>query len=142
MGRFRIFLLLLFSFASCSSVPEAKENNKHDYVEVEHLKISYLDVFKQEGEMYYIYYYQISCYHCHGIKSKVIDYALNSKNLFYFVEVLEDYGFLSRTKEDTIGVSNPYKAFALMTPQLSKVTSGRISETYIGQEEILNIIEY
>ena len=105
------------------------------------MKISYQDVFNMEEDEYYIYYYQESCYHCHGIKSKMINFALESEISFYFVEVVEDYGFLSRNKEDTIGTNDPMKAFALMTPQLSLVKYGYITETYIGEEEILNIIE-
>ena len=105
------------------------------------MKISYLDVFFIPEEEYYIYYYQENGYHCHGIKSKVISFSLASPTSFYYVEVKEDYGFLSRLKEETLGTNDPMKAFALMTPQLSLVKNGYIAETYIGVDEILNIIE-
>ena len=105
------------------------------------MMISYDEVFNINKAYYYIYYYQVNCYHCHGIKSKVIDFALRHKEEFYFIEIIEDKGFLSRTKEETIGTNDPLKAFALMTPQLSFVERGFIKETYIGNEEILNIIE-
>lgn len=135
--RFLIFLLLL---TSCQN-NQVPSNSKHEYSEITELKISYLDVFNVEENEYYIYYYQENCYHCHGIKSKVITFALNSETSFYIVEVKEDYGFLSHIKEETIGTNDPMKAFALMTPQLSLVRNGYIAETYIGNEEILNIIE-
>ena len=135
--RFLTFLLLL---TSCQN-NQTTSNSKHEYSEIVEMKISCLDVFSIQENEYYIYYYQESCYHCHGIKSKIISFALNSEVSFYFVEVIEDYGFLSRTKEDTIGTNDPLKAFALMTPQLSLVKNGYITETYIGDEEILNIIE-
>ena len=135
--RFLTFLLLL---TSCQN-NQTTSNLKHEYSEIVEMKISCLDVFSIQENEYYIYYYQESCYHCHVIKSKIISFALNSEVSFYFVEVIEDYGFLSRTKEDTIGTNDPLKAFALMTPQLSLVKNGYITETYIGDEEILNIIE-
>ena len=135
--RLLTFLLLLTSCQTSST----QSSTKHDYNEIAELKISYLDVFNVEENEYYIYYYQESCYHCHGIKSKVISFALDSDIGFYFVEVIEDYGFLSHTKEETIGTNDPMRAFALMTPQLSLVKNGYIAETYIGNEEILNIIE-
>ena len=140
MRKFLSFLTFLLLLTSCQT-SSTLSSTKHDYSEIVEMKISYLDVFKQEENEYYIYYYQENCYHCHGIKSKVINFALNSETSFYFVEVIEDYGFLSRTKEDTIATNDPLKAFALMTPQLSLVKNGYITETYIGDEEILNIIE-
>ena len=140
MRKFFRILTFLLLLTSCQN-NQTPSNSKHEYSEIVEMKISYLDVFSIQENEYYIYYYQESCYHCHGIKSKVISFALNSEVSFYFVEVIEDYGFLSRTKEDTIGTNNPMKAFALMTPQLSLVKNGYIAETYIGDEEILNIIE-
>lgn len=141
MGRFFYFLSLFALLTSCSQSATSSSIHKYEYNDVSDKMISYLDVFNYGKEKYFIYYFQVNCYHCHGIKSKVVSYAINSKNPFYFVEVEKDYGFLSHTKKETIGTSNPYEAFALMTPQLSIVSNGVIIETYIGEEEILNIIE-
>lgn len=141
MGRFLNFLTVLFLLTSCQAEPTSSSIHRYEYSEVESKMISYLDVFNVSETNYYLYYYQVDCYHCHGIKSKVISFALSNEEPFYFVEVKEDYGFISRTKEDTIGTNDPLKAFALMTPQLSYVRDGIISGTYIGDEEILNIIE-
>lgn len=141
MGIFFRFFSLLFLLTSCSVADNDSSIHKYEYSEINDMKINYLDVFVQPEDCYYIYYYQENCYHCHGIKSKVIHFALSAQYSFYFVEVKEDYGFLSRTKEDTIGTNDPMQAFALMTPQLSLVVDWRIKETYVGDEEILNVIE-
>ena len=141
MGIFFRFFTLLLLLTSCSAVDNDSSIHKYEYSEINDMKINYLDVFVQPENCYYIYYYQENCYYCHGIKSKVIHFALNTQYSFYFVEVKEDYGFLSRTKEDTIGTNDPMQAFALMTPQLSLVVDWRIKETYVGGEEILNVIE-
>ena len=141
MGRFLKLLALFILLTGCSSASDSNVIHRYEYSDVRDKQISYLDVFNYGKEKYYIYYYQVHCYHCHGIKTKVISYALNSIDPFYFVEVDKDYGFISHTKEETIGSSNPYQAFALMTPQLSIVIGGVIKDTYIGEEEILNIIE-
>ena len=141
MESFLRFLLLLPLLVGCSSKDEST-SHKYEYDDVKDKQISYLDVFNVNSDKYYLYYYQVTCYHCHGIKSKVIQFAIDSYEPFYFVEVGEDYGFLSRSKEDTIGTNDPLKAFSTMTPQLSIVVDGFIIETYIGSEEIMNIIEY
>ena len=141
MGRFLRIFILFPLLVGCSSKDEST-SHKYEYSDVKDKQISYLDVFNVNSDKYYLYYYQTNCYHCHGIKSKVISYALSCSNPFYFVEVTEDYGFLSHSKEETIGTNDPMQAFSLMTPQLSLVIDGYIAETYIGEEEIMNIIEY
>ncbi len=130
------FLLLV----SCSNA-STSFIHKYEYSDIQDKMINYLDVFKQTEEKYYLYYFQLECYHCHGIKSKVISYALKNVTPFYFVQIDEDYGFLSHSKEETIGTNDPLKSFALMTPQLSLVECGYIIETYLGDKEILNVIE-
>lgn len=113
----------------------------YEYDVVSHLHISYEDVFNQWEDIYYIYYYQVDCYYCHGIKSKMIHYGLYGNIKMYFIEITEDYGFLSSAPEDTIGTSNYLEAFCKMTPQLSLVKDHIIVETYVGDEEILLVIE-
>lgn len=142
MRTFLRFLLLLPILTGCSTGQMSASSSRfYDYSEVEDKQISYLDAFKCKEAKYFIYYYQVDCYHCHGIKSKVIYYSLTIGEPFFFIEVDKDYGFLSRCKEDTIGTNNPYKAFALMTPQLSIVVNGYIAETYIGEDEVINLID-
>ena len=141
MRVFFKFLSLFLVLTSCTSQRE-NSKDKYNYDDVLDKQISYLDVFNVESSRYYLYYYQLNCYYCHGIKSKVIKFSLDSKIPFYFVEIKEDYGFLSHSKEETIGTNDPMRAFSMMTPQLSLVEDGTISETYLGEEEIMNIIEY
>ena len=140
MGNFLRFLLFLPLLTSCGS-NEVSSHQRHEYSEIIDYHISYLDVFNQPHETYYVYYYQVNCYHCHGIKSKVIEYAIHSSIPFYFVKIEKDEGFLSHSKEETIGATDPYYAFSMMTPQLSLVYNQSIKETYIGMDEVLNIIE-
>lgn len=136
----RVFLIILtlLSLLSCSSYEESSNYSRHDYSEIKHLTISYLDVFKMEKDRYYIYYYQENCYYCMGIKSKVIEYALNYEGAFFFINIEKDEGFLSNSREDTIMTNDPLKAFCLMTPQLSIVEGGYIIETFLGDEEVIN----
>lgn len=134
------FLLIFMLLSSCQTSQESP-HQKYEYDDVKEKMIDCMDVFQNKPERYYIYYFQVNCYHCHGIKSKVISYSLINDLPFYFVEIKEDIGFLSHSKEETIGTNDPLKAFSLMTPQLSLVEYGYITSTYIGDEEILNIIE-
>lgn len=140
MRHFLLLLLISISLLGCKRSEEASFR-KYEYSDVSEKMIDPLEVFNDLSERYYIYYFQTSCYHCHGIKSKVISFSLEINEPFYFVEIVEDIGFLSHSKEETLGTNDPLKAFSLMTPQLSIVEHGYIVETYIGNEEILNIIE-
>ena len=132
-----IFILFV---ASCSNTTTSSKV-KYDYSMVEEYKITYLEVFNINIDEYYIYYYQTTCLHCAKIKNVMIEYALENKGTMYFIEVLKDEGFRSINKEDTIGAKDPLDAFAFMTPQLSLVKDKTIMETYLGEEEILKIIE-
>ena len=140
MGRKFGFLLISLFLISCDPTIEV-EKRKYEYSEVLDKHINYDEVFLMPQDEYYLYYYQISCYHCHGIKSKVIYFALTSSIPVYFIEITEDKGFKATTKEETIGTNDYLSAFSKMTPQLSLVRNGYISETYLGQEEILNVVE-
>lgn len=139
MGKF-IILLSIFTLCACNNETSISYQ-KHDYNEVENLHISYLDVFNIELEEYYIYYYQIDCYYCHGIKSKIIEFSFREDVNLYFINIEKDEGFLSYTLEDTIGATDPYHAFCFKTPQLSKVVHQKVVETYLGDKDILIIIE-
>ena len=139
MGRLFI-LLSIFALCACNSEFD-KTHQKHDYDEVIDLHVSYLDIFNIELDEYYIYYYQIDCYYCHGIKSRIIEFALRSDINLYFINIEKDEGFLSHSLEDTIGASDPYYAFCFKTPQLSKVVDHKITETYLGDKDILILIE-
>ena len=140
MGKFLKILLLFIPLASCTP-NSGSPIHIYEYEDVIDKEISYLDAFNVDSKYYYLYYYQVDCYYCHGIKSKVINFALQSSNPFYFIKIDGDYGFLSHSKEETIGTNNPLKSFSMMTPQLSIVENGYIVDTYIGVDEILNIIE-
>lgn len=133
-------LLICMLLCSCGTSQESA-SHKYEYDDVKDKMIDCMDVFNDKPVKYYIYYFQLTCYHCYGIKSKVISYSLNLEIPFYFVEIKEDIGFLSHSKEETIGTNDSLKAFSMMTPQLSLIEYGYIISTYIGEEEILNIIE-
>ena len=137
----RRFLYLFFVVLQFGCKIEQTINRKYEYDDVRYMHINAEDVFNVNEYQYYIYYYQVDCYHCHGIKSKIIGFALNCKIPFYFIEIKEDIGFLSHDKEETIGTNNYLKSFASVTPQLSLIKGGFLRETYLGSVQILNIIE-
>ena len=140
MGKIKLVFLFVL-LVGCSTQSPSSRIPKHEYEEIKDKQISYRDVFNVEEDIYYLYYYQLTCYHCNGIKSRMIEYALHSEIPFYFIEIEKDEGFLSRTAEETIGTNNPMEAFALMTPQLSLVENGYVTITVHGKEEIMLLIE-
>ena len=140
MGTIYKYTFLLLILTSCSNSFSSSSRIKYDYPLIEEYKIPYTEVFNIDKEEYYIYYYQTMCYHCMKIKSTMIEYCLNNKGTMYFIEVLKDEGFRSIDKEDTIGATDPLDAFAFMTPQLSLVKYKTVIETYLGEEEIIKII--
>lgn len=137
----KLLLLLPLSLIGCSSSEEDSSIERHYYSEIESISINYDEVFLKEESLYYIYYYQYDCLHCAQIRNKIIAFALKSEMPFYFVDIEEDYGFLSHTVEETIGTNDPLKAFCLTTPQLSIVENHYIKETYINNETIVNYLQ-
>lgn len=142
MRIFLAFILtLLISCSSSLSSNEQKRVARHDYKEVEHLSISYLDAFDMKEERYYLYYYQTTCSHCLEIKDYIIDYALRDIEKIYFIRIEKDEGFLSSTISETLFTNDPLKSFMMVTPQLSLVENGYVTKTVVGKKEILLIIE-
>lgn len=140
MGKIK-WILFIFLVMGCSTQTPSSRIPRHEYDEVKEKQISYRDVFNVPESKYYLYYYQLNCYHCHSMKSYIIDYAIHSSIPFYFVEIEKDEGFLSHNAKETIGTNNPLEAFALMTPQLSLVENGYVAITVHGKEEIMLLIE-
>ena len=135
--KFLSLFLSLFILCGCSNVESKKHIIPiHEYSEVENKIIDYMDVFNQKEKMYEIYYFQENCYHCLGIKSLVIEYALRNISPIYFIRITDDKGFISNDPEETVGTNNPLKAFCKMTPQLSQVKDGYILNTIVGHDDI------
>lgn len=132
---FKIILLFMLLLTSCASQNSSKKII-HEYSEIENITLDYHDVFKIDDYQYYLYYFQRNCFHCQGIKSEIISYALNNQNL-YFIEVIDISEFTSMTIEDTLGTNDPLMAFSMSTPQLSLVIDKTINNTWIGQDDIL-----
>lgn len=140
--RYILLIFITIFLSSCSSGESGSSIiQRHKYEEVENITISYLDVFNIEEERYYLYFFQTTCAHCLEIKDRMIEFALSEKEKIYFVEIKKDEGFLSESPIDTLYTSDPLKAFSKVTPQLSLVEEGMITNTVIGKEEILLIIE-
>ena len=137
----KLCLLFILILTSCHEVSPSQRIDRYEYDDVRSYHIRLEEVFLHKEESYYIYFYQVDCYFCHGIKTKMIDFALHNGNIVYFVEVDKKVESLSFDRYSTLNTSDYRYAFANVTPQLSLVVSHVIKETYIGQQEILIIIE-
>ena len=125
-----------FTF-SCSPISSSSQSivriKNHDYDEIITAKINYFDVFNQNEDEYFLYYFSETCYHCVGIKNEIIDFALSSEVTVYFVEVEERFGVYDDVNK-TVGTSNPLEAFANQTPQLSLVKDKEIYYSICGED--------
>ena len=136
--RYILLIFITILLSSCSLGESSYSiTQRHKYEEVENIIVSYLDVFNVEEERYYLYFFQTTCGHCLEIKDRMIEFALSEKEKIYFVEIKKDEGFLSESAIDTLYTSNPLKAFSKVTPQLSLVEEGMITNTVIGKEETM-----
>ena len=132
-------LLLLFTLliSGCSNTHANIISKEYDYSDVT-THIDWIDVFSQTGDLYFVYFYSLTCGHCKEIKQEVLSYYFSSNETIYFVQADENtvYG----SSGELIGVSDVSNLFIYGTPFLIKLENCVIVEYYGGEKEIREYI--
>ncbi len=128
-------LLLLFTLliSGCSNTHANIISIEYDYSDVT-THIDWIDVFSQTGDLYFVYFYSLTCGHCKEIKQEVLSYYFSSNETIYFVQTDENtvYG----SSGELIGVSDISNLFIFGTPFLIKLENHVIVEYYCGEKEM------
>ena len=132
-------LLLLFTLliSGCSNTHANIISKEYDYSDVT-THIDWIDVFSQAEDLYFVYFYSLSCGHCKEIKQEILSYYISSKETIYFVQADENtvYG----SSGELIGVSDVSNLFIYGTPFLIKLENHVIVEYYGGEKVIREYI--
>ena len=56
---------------------------EHSYNEVEDKHILWSEIFEQEPEIYFVYFYSLNCDHCENMKNEIIDLCLKRDDVFF-----------------------------------------------------------
>jgi thioredoxin-related protein len=83
----------------------------------------------QPEEVYYIYFYSLTCSHCNSIKEEMIEFVINSDNLYYYSSIQD------------LQSTNGIPTYLEVVPTLVKVENGLITETVTGVIEIREHID-
>ena len=142
MRQILLPICLLTLLASCSNSGNSSFSYpEHSYDEVKSLMIEYDKVFSISENDHYIYYYQETCHSCEEIRNEVIDFALNKYAEIYFVLASKatPHNYSFEEINLTLGSSNVDDVFVGVTPQLAKISKGKIEKNiikniYIEQE--------
>ncbi len=138
-----LFLSLLFlclSLTSCSlisssiedtSFSQIEEEIDHNYKEIKDKKLTWNCLFFDAKVEYSVYCYSLTCSHCSNIKNKVINYALNNEN-FYFYEDSSST-VLSDEIKTTIGISSSDKLVIKGFPTLLKINQKTLTKNIYGE---------
>ena len=138
---------LLF-LCACLLLTSCKTENKNesysiliecDYINVEHLHIEWKNILSQEANNYFVYVYSLTCGHCKEVKPYILEYAMESKDIFYFVIYTKDIPIISNA-EQNIGVTNYEELGIIGTPTLFEIESGMVSACYTGSSAIIETL--
>jgi len=136
-----IILISTIMLFSCSGSNQDKSIiiKPHEYNEIEHLKINWIDSLNQNTNNYLIYFYQNHCAHCYDIKNEVITYALEGKIKIYFCNDI-NIVFYEGDLNETIGKSNIDEVFINGTPSIIEVKQKVVKDNVCGSNKVLKKI--
>lgn len=146
MKKFLLIISILFltscveqnstiSFSSISSIAISNEI-EHEYSEISYYRLNWNEIFNVEKDDYYVYLFSTTCSHCSSIKNKIIEFALNNRNV-YFIEDSAEIIFKNDVNY-TIGLTSFENLAILGFPSLLKITNKILNKNIAGTEKIIN----
>lgn len=144
MKKFFSLLSLILLASSCSGQSaEIDPNNlpgipdySYDYDDVLDKHIYWNDIFDQENNNYFVYFYSTNCNHCQTIKDQMISLCL-SRNDLYFVKSSNQV-VLKNDVFYTIGAGNIGDFAILGYPSLVQIQNKICVKNIAGKSQILN----
>ena len=110
----------------------------HNYHEIKDRLIPWNEIFNQEEDYYFVYFYSETCGHCNDIKQDVLNYYFESINPMYFV--CTNYEAVIGPKKELYGIDNIDEFYIFGTPFMIEIKDHTILDYYAGTIEILEFI--
>lgn len=130
--------VLMFGCASKSNKSSSVEEESFELVYA-HKLIQWEDLLKQNCDDYYGYVYSLTCHYCNEIKPQVYSFCL--RNNVFFVEYQIDVVPLKSEAIDFKGIDKIEDLFILGTPTLFHVQNQKISDCFIGANQITKFFD-
>ena len=134
----KMVLFLLALLVGCSSnTNKSEEKEELDYSIVS-TPIEWKDIFIQEEESYYVYFYSSTCSHCKMIKQDILSYFLLDKDVIYFI-CTDEQGVFGK-KTDITGIDNIKDFYIFGTPFMIWIKFAKVYKYYAGVNAIIELI--
>lgn len=127
----RQFILIVFSLLFLISCNKKYPSNL-DYDYFSNNTMDFESAKKIEKEEKYVYVFSKRCGHCQNIKERILKFAYNHSDIFFFVEYSKEI----KVCDNNDDVASCVKG----TPTLFHFYNKSIIE-YVGQNEIINYIK-
>ena len=106
----------------------------------EESQIVWEDVLKQEDELYYVYFYSLTCGYCANLKAQMLEYNQTTTNVLYFCNVTD--GFMYKENVNSVIGCNEISEFGIVgIPSLIEITKNTVSNYFLGISAITVFIE-
>ena len=135
MNLLKMCLIFSAFLCSCSSI---KQDNSHNYHEIKLSLIGWDEVFLQNENDYFVYFYSETCVYCKEIKNDVISFYLNKIYTMYFV--CTNYKAVYGSPADIYGITDITDFYIFGTPFMVEIRDGAIVNYYAGANDILGLI--
>lgn len=135
----KLFLLIIpFLLFSCKSNKNTNPADTTLDYSIVITSIKWEDVFNQEEDDYFVYFYSTTCSHCASIKQEILTYYLLDKVTMYFVCVDKEgkYGKVS----DLTGICKIDDFYIFGTPSYVEIKNYKVYKYYAGASAIREII--
>ena len=116
-------------------IPEAD----HEYFEVENYFINWENILKQNNEVYYVYFYSLTCSHCQELKNWIIERALVRGDVFFVKGSNKDT--IKSDVASTIGATSVDEVAIMGYPSLLKIVNKTVTLNAAGNTKIIELLK-
>lgn len=110
----------------------------HEYSELDDRHILWDEIFDQQLNEYFVYFYSLTCNHCELLKNEIIEIGLNRDDVFFVKG--NSQVVLKNDVYYTIGAGNVGDFAILGYPSLVKIMNGICIKNVAGKTQILNLL--
>ena len=134
-----LFGLCILTTCSNRTVINDDVQEKYEYSDIENYRIQKEEIFSIKLDIYSIYIYREDCSYCEKIKNDVIKYVQKNNDVFVIDNSISEIPITSRQNE-IIGIDDISSLYIYGTPIMLIIKDKKISNVYLGVQEILTYI--
>lgn len=127
---FALLFIPLLTLSQCGDNNTTSAHREPHYEEVEDLHIEWDDLFSQNNDKYYVYFYGIGCGYCSALREDMTSLARSGKETIYFMYPSDDVQFTDNLSiaVNSLGATSIEDVYLYSTPTLMKIKNKTITE--------------